>query len=234
MTRHSRDERAVRGAAEVAAGMYRWAVLGLAALAALTLTRFEWYKALPEMAALAAGCGLVLIRRIRSGLWGRLDEPMKELLTLARAKAFDVMGWTSVVAMLLGFILDDGIFLYQTPCLLLSLMRSHVQDRCIREGWLHGLLPRSPKGRAAIVRAVVIFLIGTAAMLGIFWLRERATPEPWVIIMSVAVMALIALSSLSDKAMRESEEAGDAILLCAQWRADRECAEDDAEGEAAE
>ena len=85
-----------------------------------------------------------------------------------------------------------------------------------------------------MVRAALIFLIGTAAMLGIFWLRERVAPEPWVIIMSVAVMALIALSSLSDKAMRESEEAGDAILLCAQWRADRECAEDDAEGGAAE
>lgn len=228
MKQKMRDERAVRGAAEIAAGLYPWAIGALAGVAVLTLLlRSGWLTLLMVEAPLLLGCGLVLVQRIRCGLWGRLDEAMAELLNLARAKAFDLMGWTSVIMMMLGFIVDErNMFLYLAAALALSRMRSHVQKRCIEEGWLHGLVARTPRGRAVILRALAIFLIGTAVLVGLCWLREGAFPDVRLVVLSAVMMALAALGSLSDKSMRDSEAAADAVLHGVERRAEREARND--------
>lgn len=223
MTHRMHDERAVRGAAALAAKVYWWAIAVMAALLAVKLlTRAPLQTMLVEAVAFLLAAVVVLPQRIRYGLWGKPDEAMTELLNLARARAFNLMGWSSLATMILGYLLDDSrsFYLYQTPCLMFSLMRHYVEDRCIREGWLHGVTPRSPRGWAAILRAAAIFLIGTAAMLGLYWLKAGQRPDTWMTVMAVALMALLAASSLSDRSMRQSEAAADRELQGVEWLAE--------------
>ncbi|MBR3765482.1 MAG: hypothetical protein IKK57_13150 [Clostridia bacterium] len=85
-----RDERAVRGAAEEAAKMYRRAVLAVLIMGAFKVLvwmagRSSWYPLLAEGLALLLGGGVVMVQRIRLGLWGEMDAPMTEMLHIARA-----------------------------------------------------------------------------------------------------------------------------------------------------
>lgn len=238
MNRKMRDERAVQGAAAEAAKMYFLALAVLGVMAAVKLfliLRFDqkWIALLVEITAIPAGLAMVLAQRIRYALWGRMDAPMTEVLNMARARAFDAMCKLSILMMILGFVLEDReFFWYQLPCVVLNWMRSHLLDRCVKNGWLHGLVARSKKGKTAILRALAIFVFGTAFLTGVLWLKNGKMPEVSLIVFGAVLMALAAIASLFGnlKDMNESEAYADAILKCEERRAERE-AGDDAETE---
>ena len=225
-----RDERAVRGAAELAARMYWWAVGVLALLLGIKLVMIvkqesHWIILLVEAMTLLLGVGSVLVQRIRLGLWGRMDDALKELLIRARARAFGLMGPVSAVMMVVGYILDfEAYFWYTTPALALSLMRSHVSNRCVKEGWLHGLQRRPPRGKKAIVPGLLGAVAIVCFMLLAYWLKERCLPDVFTMSFTLIFAAFIFLACVfgSRKEFDESEAIADAKLRVAERLAERE------------
>lgn len=237
MKKAMRDERAVRGAAEVAAGMYRWALMALAGMGVLDgllwmAGRSPWHPLLLEALAGSAGVAVVLGERLHLGLWGDMDEAMMELLRVARAKGFRLMFWLTAAGMLLGMLFDHAnAALYQLPGLTLALMRSHVLTRCRQNGWLHGLQERPAEGKKAFLRGLLKAAGLTAFVLGAGWFIEKKPPETGDI---VFVLVLAALLSLSDvyggrKEYRDSEQAADMVLQGSEARARREEKDDESE-----
>lgn len=238
MNRKMRDEWAVRGAAQEAAKMYFLALAVLGVMAAVKLFLIlcfgeSWLLLLVELTAIPLGLAMVLAQRIRFALWGRLDEAMTEVLNFTRARAFDLMCKASILMMILGFILEErDFFWHQLPCLALNMMRTRLHDRCVKNGWLHGLMARSKEGKAAIIRAALIFSVGTAFLTGVLWLKNGKLPETGMIVFGAVLMALAAIASLygNVKDIHESEAYADAILRCEERRAERE-EPDDVEAE---
>lgn len=230
-----RDERAVRGAAELAARMYWWAVGVLALLLGLKLLmvvnqKSHWLILLVEAMTLLLGVGSVLVQRIRLGLWGRMDDALKELLIRARARAFDWMGLVAAVMMIIGYILDfEAYFWYTTPVLALNLMRSHVNSRCVKEGWLHGLQRRPPRGKKAIVPGLLGAVAIVCFMLIVYWLRERRAPDVFTMSFTLIFAAFIFLVCVfgSRKEFDESEAIADARLRVAERLAEQEASDEE-------
>lgn len=230
-----RDERAVRGAAELAARMYWWAVGMLAVLLGIKLwmvakQESHWIILLVEVMTLLLGVGSVLVQRIRLGLWGRMDDVLKELLIRARALAFGLMGPVSVVMMVIGYILDfEAYFWYTTPALAISLMRSHVSSRCVKAGWLHGLQRRPPRGKKAIVPGLLSAAAFVCFMLLVHWLKERCAPDAFTISLTLIFAAVIFLTWVlgTRKEFDESEWAADELLRGVERRAEREASDEE-------
>lgn len=237
MKKVMRDERAVRGAAELAAGMYRWALLGLAGMGVLDgllwrAGRITWHPLLLVVLALTAGISVVLAQRIRLGLWGGMDDALRELLHIARAKGFRWMFRLTAAGMLLGMLLDHAnAALYQLPGLLLALLRSHVLTRCRQNGWLHGLMERPPEGKQALLWGLLMAAGLTAFVLGAGWFIEKKPPETGDVLFVLAFAALVFVSGAygGRKEYRDSEQAADMVLHGAEARASREEKDDESE-----
>lgn len=235
MKQTMRDERAVRGAAELAAGMYRWALIVLAGVGVLDglmwmAGRITWHPLLLEALALTAGVAVVLAQRIRLGLWGGMDDAMRELLHIARAKGFRWMFWLTAAGMLLGMLLDHAnAALYQLPGLTLALLRSHVLTQCRQNGWLHGLTERPPEGKRALLRGLLTAVAFTAFVLGAGWFIEKKPPETGDVVFVLVFAALVFVSGAYGrrKEYRDSEQAADMVLRGAEARASREEKDDE-------
>lgn len=218
------DERAVRGAAEEAAKMYRWAMLALVVMACLKLLtlmqgRIAWYALLQEGVALAAGGLPVLMERLRLGLWGERDEALTELLHLVRAKAFRRMFRVAVAAMILFMVFDrDNAPMCSFTGYTLLLMHNHLLTQCRNNGWLHGLYGRPPKGWAALLQGLVIFAGMTVFVLGAGWLMDRETPGTGEIVSVMIFSALVSVGGVCGgrREYRDSQQVADEVLRAAQ------------------
>lgn len=228
MKQWTQDERAVRGAAELAAKMYVRALVALGIMLAvkvlmIALGWYGWLILLAEAVTLPVGIGAVLVRRIRLGLWGRMDDVMHELLHRARGKAFRLMYWTTYGTAFLGLFLNlDNFFMYLLPLQVFSGMSSHVRDQCVRAGWYHGLF-RPVKRKTAIIQVV----LGTFAVVGLTvvlsWVGYGEMPPLVFVIVMLALLLPLAIVGTRDiaKPFQDSEIAADAQLHGEERRAER-------------
>lgn len=218
--------------------MYRWAALALVVLAVLKVLtlmqgRIAWHALLQEGLALAGGGLLVLIERIRLGLWGEMDEALTELLHLARAKAFRLMFRVAVAAMLLFMVFDrDNAPMCSFTGYTLLLMHNHLLTQCRNNGWLHGLYGRPQQGRAALLQGLVIFAGLTAFVLGASWLMDREAPGTGEIVSVMIFSAMVSVGGVCGgrREYRDSQQVADEVLRAAQCRSERE-EPDDVEAE---
>ena len=225
-----RDERAVRGAAEEAAKMYRRAVLAVLIMGAFKVLvwmagRSSWYPLLAEGLALLLGGGVVMVQRIRLGLWGEMDAPMTEMLHIARAKGFRTMFRVTAAAMILGFIFDNAnSLLYYLTALTLAMMNNHLLAECRNNGWLHGLKETPQEGWRAIAFGILGAVCFAAFVLGACWFVEKKPPETGEIVYVAVFAAVICLDSVyaTRKEFRDSQRAADEVLRGAERRAERE------------
>lgn len=223
------DERALRGAAEEGAKAYLWAMALLSVLLALkALALAHGRCTCPGLAmealAIPMGAALVLVQRIRFGLWGRLDEPLTELLQSARSRAFEWMHLLCAVVMLLGIVFDPvNRALHQMSGCIMLLVNSQRHSVCVRKGYHHGLTARPQQGRKDLLKMLVVFALLVGIILGGHWLMEHKPLEVWEIIMVAILAALVAVSAVrgAHKEYRASEQAADEVLRGAERRAER-------------
>lgn len=228
MKQWTQDERAVRGAAELAAKMYVRALVALGIMLAvkvlmIALGWYGWLILLTEAVTLPVGIGVVLVRRIRLGLWGRMDDAMQELLHRARGKAFELMCWTSLGAAILGFILLPKYWsMCQLPAMMLSFMHSDVREQCVRAGWYHGLA-RPMKRKTAIVQAVLVVfaLVGLTVVQSWVGYGERMPLVVVIVVLALLLPLVIVGTRNISKPFQDSEIAADAQLHGEERRAER-------------